>query len=95
MEYYSKDEVNELITKLKAELIAEIRADKVTMKLQTPADGAGRRKDIHLITSSDEVIINPDTSDSMTLTEKLKSLTDIKIQRDKPTSPGLWARIID
>lgn len=33
-------------------------AEKVTMKLQTPADGAGRRKDIHLITSSDEVIIN-------------------------------------
>ena len=69
--------------------------EKVTMKLQTPADGAGRRKDIHLITSSDEVIINPDTPDSMTLTEKLKTLTDIKIQREKPDSPGLWARIID
>nr|DAR94456.1 MAG TPA: hypothetical protein [Caudoviricetes sp.] len=70
-------------------------AEKVSMKLQTPADGAGRRKDIYLITSSDEVIINPDSPDSITLTEKLKSLTDIRIQRDKPDSPGLWARIID
>nr|DAN38517.1 MAG TPA: hypothetical protein [Caudoviricetes sp.] len=32
MEYYSKDEVNELITKLKAELIAEIRAAKDEIK---------------------------------------------------------------
>ena len=32
MEYYSKDEVNELITKLKAELIAEIGAAKDELK---------------------------------------------------------------
>nr|DAO90437.1 MAG TPA: hypothetical protein [Caudoviricetes sp.]DAP23468.1 MAG TPA: hypothetical protein [Caudoviricetes sp.] len=70
-------------------------AEKVTMKLQTPADGAGRRKDIYLITSSDEVIIDPDSPTPITLTEKLKTLSDIKVQRDKPSTPGLWARIID
>lgn len=70
-------------------------AEKVTMKLQTPADGAGRRKDIYLITSSDEVIIDPDSPNPITLTEKLKTLSDIKVQRDKPSTPGLWARIID
>lgn len=70
-------------------------ADKVSMLLQTPADGVGRRKDIHPITTADEVIVDPGSANPITLTERLKSLSDIRVQRDKPDSPGLWARLID
>ena len=52
-------------------------ATKIAGRLQTPPDESGKRKDIHLINTTDEVIVNPDADDSMTLTEKLEEMQNI------------------
>ena len=56
-------------------------AEKISMRLQTPPDETGNRKDIHPITTSDEVIVNPDSTKSVTLSEKLNQISGIQIQK--------------
>ena len=45
-------------------------AERIIARLLSPADSSGTRKDIHLVTNSDEVIVD----DNTTLTEKLNQL---------------------
>lgn len=67
-------------------------ANKISMRLQTPPDENGHRKDIHPITTSDEVIINPGSPESVTLTDKLDQISSIQIQPTQPTFPCIWAK---
>ena len=67
-------------------------ANKISIRLQTPPDENGERIDMHPITTSDEVIANPDSRDSSTLTDKLSQITGIKIQKDKPAFSCIWAK---
>lgn len=48
-------------------------SDKVVARLQTPKDSEGKRKDIHLITTSEEVIVHPNSDDPKTLEEVINS----------------------
>lgn len=68
---------------------------KVTMRLQTPPDENGDRSDIHLITTADEVIVDPDSADSSTLTEKLGQLGTIHIQSTQPEFACIWAKPVE
>lgn len=68
-------------------------AEKISMRLQTPPDENGNRKDIHLVTSSDEVIVDPD-GENITLTNKLTQISTIQIQENKPEFPCIWAKLI-
>lgn len=68
--------------------------NKISMRLQTPPDETGNRKDIHPITTSDEVIVDPDTKNSISLTEKLNRISTIHIQETKPNFPCIWAKPI-
>jgi hypothetical protein len=65
--------------------------NKISMRLQTPPDETGNRKDIHIVTTSDEVIVNPDSSSSMTLTERLGH-GEVQITDEKPSFPCIWAQ---
>lgn len=67
---------------------------KISMRLQTPPDENGQRQDIHPITSADEVIINPESPDSVTLTDKLNQISTIQLQATQPTFPCIWAKPI-
>lgn len=42
---------------------------KISARLQTPADENGQRKDVHLITTSDEVIVHPESDTPETMTQ--------------------------
>ncbi len=64
---------------------------KIAMRLQTPPDANGDRVDIHPVTTTDEVIVDPDSPNALTLTEKLEQ-SEIKIQREQPAFPCIWAR---
>lgn len=66
--------------------------DKIAGRLQTPADSDGVRTDIHLITTSDEVICNADSDTPITLTEALQSVGTVYIQRTQPEFPCIWAK---
>ena len=66
-------------------------AEKVSMRLQTPPDSSGKRKDINLITTSDEVIVNP-SGKSSTLTDKLNQISGIRVQATQPSYPCIWAK---
>ena len=66
--------------------------EKISMRLQTPPDENGNRKDIHPVTTTDEVIVNPDSLNSVTLSEKLDQVTGIQIQTTQPTFPCIWAK---
>ena len=79
-------------------------ANKISMRMQTPADKNGVRTDIHPITTTDEVIVNADSDNPITLTEKLKNLVEddgkqnfagVVVQKEQPTFPCLWAKPID
>lgn len=74
-------------------------ADKIKGRLQTPIDETtGERKDIHLITTSDEVLVSDTNNETKTLTDVLKNLhTNIVISSvdSKPTYPTLWFRTDD
>ena len=59
--------------------------EKIIGRLQTPADENGERKDIHLITTTDEVI----TPDGSTLTEKMTQ-TGIQVSDTKPSFACTW-----
>lgn len=69
--------------------------EKISMVLQTPPDELGERKAIHLVTSSDEVIVFKNPSESITLTDKLNQLEGIQIMNSQPDFPCIWARPID
>lgn len=67
-------------------------AEKVACRLQTPADESGVRKDLHPITSVEEVILN----DEQTLSDKLNELDDnVKISSTKPDHKCIWLKPID
>ena len=66
--------------------------DKIAGRLQTPADSDGNRTDIHLITTSDEVICNADSDNPVTLTEALQSAGTVYIQKTQPAFPCIWAK---
>lgn len=66
--------------------------EKISMRLQTPPDRDGNRKDIHPITTTDEVIVNPDSPESMTLSDKLNQVTGVQIQEEQPSFPCIWAK---
>ena len=65
-------------------------AEKISMRLQTPPDENGKRKDIHLVTSAEEVIV----SEGVSLSDKLNQIASIQIQENKPTFPCIWAKLI-
>lgn len=69
-------------------------ATAVSMRLQTPADSNGVRKDINLFTTSNEVIMDASTGSSTTLTEKVNQLSNIQIQSNQPSHPCIWAKPI-
>lgn len=64
---------------------------KLSMRLQTPPDKNGNRTDIHVVTSSDEVIVNPSSSNPETLTNTINHM-GIKIQSTKPEYACIWAK---
>lgn len=66
-------------------------ANKMSYRLQTPADANGYRTDIHLITSSDEVIVT-DGDKEKTLTEKLNEIDGMTISKAQPDFPCIWAQ---
>ena len=73
-------------------------AEKITARLQTPANEEGVRKDIHLMTTTDEVIVDYGTDYPRTLTEKLEELNTngtlgVKVTTEKPESPCVWVKI--
>ena len=73
-------------------------AEKITARLQTPANADGVRKDIHLMTTTDEVIVDYNTDYPRTLTEKLEEMgtngtLGVKVAKEKPESPCVWVKI--
>lgn len=67
--------------------------DTITARLQTPADDYGVRKDIHLITDADAVVVK-DGSVTKSLTEVLASVGGkINISTDKPASACIWYEV--
>ena len=60
-------------------------AEKITGRLQTPKDGSGKRVDIHLLTTTDEVI----TPDGKTMTEHMND-GSVQVGSTKPDFPCLW-----
>ena len=71
-------------------------ANKISMRMQTPADKSGVRTDIHPITTTDEVIVDANSSNPITLTEKLNKMggSGFVIQDTQPDYPCLWAKPI-
>ena len=75
-------------------------AIKLTSRLQTPADSDGTRKDVHLITTEDEVIMDyDDAAKSRTLKTKFQEVRPV-ISKSQPQSTSfkssfLWGKIID
>lgn len=66
-------------------------ATKIISRLQTPADADGKRTDIHLITDSDAVIVD----DNTTLTERLNQIgTGVVVSETQPTYQCLWAQVL-
>ena len=51
--------------------------NKVSMRLQTPVDSQGNRTDIHVITSTDEVLVDPSSETPSTLTEKIEEMDNL------------------
>ena len=74
-------------------------AEKISATLQTPADDSGNRRTIHLVTTEDEVIVDPsNTNNSRTLGQKLREMRPV-ISKDNPYlyngkygSSVLWAK---
>lgn len=70
-------------------------ANKISYRMQTPPNEiTGERIDIHPVTTSDEVIVNPDSPDSRTLTETLDKMHPFCLSEDKPDFSCIWAKII-
>ena len=63
--------------------------EKIIGRLQTPQDSNGERKDIHLITDADAVLID----DNSTLTDYIeKNGLGIQMQEEQPTSACFWIK---
>ena len=76
-------------------------ANKISMRMQTPADRDGVRKDIHPITTTDEVIVDSQSENPITLTKKIQDMeastqnyASVVVQDEKPDFPCLWAKPI-
>lgn len=69
-------------------------SEKIRGRLQTPEDSEGNRKDIHLITTSDEVLVpDSDSNEHKILTDVLNDIhTNIVIGTTKPNYSTLWFR---
>lgn len=63
-------------------------ATKITGQLKTPVDANGNRTDIHLINTTDEVLMR----DGSTLTEKIEALSEstVYIGTSRPTRSCIW-----
>lgn len=63
-------------------------ATKITGQLKTPVDSNGIRTDIHLINTTDEVLMR----DGSTLTEKIEALSEstVYIGTSRPTRSCIW-----
>lgn len=70
-------------------------AKKITCRLQTPADENGERTDMHLVTTSDEVICNPNSPNPMTLTDMLDQLSGVVISDRQPEHACIWAKPVN
>lgn len=70
-------------------------ANKISMRLQTPPDENGDRKDVHIVTTADEVIVDPDTPNAVNLSTKLSQMGSIQIQKTQPKFPCIWAQPVD
>lgn len=67
--------------------------ETIVARLQTPADDNGVRKDVHIMTGSDAVIVG-DAEHSTTLTERLEDLGGgITISSEQPTRACTWFEI--
>ena len=71
-------------------------ANKISMRMQTPADRDGVRKDIHPITTTDEVIVDAQSENPITLTKKIQDMeastqnyASVVVQDEKPDFPCL------
>lgn len=72
-------------------------SNKIAMRLQTPADEDGVRKDIHPITTANEVIVDPESDNPITLAEKLRQTSNggtIVVQEEQPSYACIWAKPI-
>lgn len=68
---------------------------KISYRMQTPPNTeTGERIDIHPVTTTDEVIVNPDSNNPITLTEQLKKMSGVVISSTKPNHSCMWARLI-
>jgi hypothetical protein len=67
--------------------------DKITVRLQTPQDANGNRKDMHPITTTDEVIVDPSSSNPRTLTSKLSEKAAV-VSGTQPGYACLWVKPI-
>lgn len=71
-------------------------ADKISLRFQTPEDSNGNRKDIHMITSTDEVIdVSSDPNETKTLSETLRQTGTIQIQAEQPDFACIWAKPVE
>ena len=73
-------------------------ANKITARLQTPADSSGTRKDVHLVTTDNEVLVDADTANSRNLETKLQEMRTV-ISKSKPKpdafkSSFVWFKIL-
>lgn len=67
--------------------------ETIVARLQTPADDNGVRKDIHLLTDSDAVMVG-NSEHSTTLTEVLTEMgSGIVISRYRPSKACTWFEI--
>ena len=73
-------------------------ANKITARLQTPADSSGTRKDVHLVTTDNEVLVDADTANSRNLETKLQEMrTVIWKSQPKPNTfktSFVWFKIL-
>ena len=73
-------------------------ANKITARLQTPADSSGTRKDVHLVTTDNEVLVDSETAKSRNLETKLQEMRPV-ISKSQPTvnkykSSFVWFKIL-
>lgn len=69
--------------------------EKIKARLQTPADSNGVRKDIHLITTTDEVIVPGNDGEEKKLSDVLNDIhAKIEIGTEQPLYPTVWFRTL-
>ena len=72
-----------------------LSTNKISMRLQTPPDANGNRTDIHPVTTTDEVIVDPSTNHPKTLSQKLDEMGTIQLMPNQPNYPCVWAKPVD